>query len=427
MSRLDNIFNSRLFKDSGIYTISSFVNASIPFALVPILTRKLSTEDYGIIAMFQVVIAFIYPFISVNMEGAVARQFYNNTKIKFEQYVGNSIIVSVISFSVFLFLPLFFNDLFIKITFLNEFWQYLAIICCFFQFLTTLVLTLWQVEQKPIKYGSFQIGLSFLNFVLTILLVVVFSYTWHGRILAQLLSFGVFFLIALLILKNRKIELKLNFEYIKDALKFGAPLIPHAIGGMLLTMIDRFFLTKYFGLSATGNYSVAFQIAMVISLLTISFNNAYVPWLYSNLNKNDRLLKIKIVRLTYFYFIGLSLLAILFILFSPLLFYFFVGSAFDRVDEYFVWIVLGFVFQGFYLMVTNYIMFAKKTSVQALITISVALIKIPIMLLCIKVYGTKGVAIAFCISYFLFFVATWVLSNKVYNMPWKKALYGNIC
>ena len=49
-------------KDVSIYTLASIINATIPFLLMPVLTRYLSPTDYGIIAIAQSIIGFLTPF-----------------------------------------------------------------------------------------------------------------------------------------------------------------------------------------------------------------------------------------------------------------------------------------------------------------------------------------------------------------------------
>lgn len=100
LSFIYGIKNSSLFKASGVYTISSIINASIPFILLPILTNKLSPADYGIVAMFQLVTNLVYPFIGLNLEGAIARKYYDNDGKKFSSYIGTCFFLSGISFLI---------------------------------------------------------------------------------------------------------------------------------------------------------------------------------------------------------------------------------------------------------------------------------------------------------------------------------------
>jgi O-antigen/teichoic acid export membrane protein len=99
----------------------------------------------------------------------------------------------------------------------------------------------------------------------------------------------------------------------------------------------------------------------------------------------------------------------------------FIGSSFGSINVYSTFIVFGFVFQGMYYMVTNYITYAQKTYIQASVTISVGLLKLPIAYFAIVLLGPVGAAVSYCLTFFVFFLATWILSAKVYSMPWTKA------
>jgi len=163
---------------------------------------------------------------------------------------------------------------------------------------------------------------------------------------------------------------------------------------------------------------VAYQISTIVFLITSAFNIAFTPWLYENLNKNNIIIKKKIVKLTYLYFALINFGAIILLIIFPILVSIFVRGAFNSVNTYSVFIVFGFVFQGMYFMVTNYISYAKKTHIQAIITLMVGLIKLPISYFAIIWFGAVGASISYCITFLLFFIITWIYSNRVYPMPW---------
>ena len=48
------MLGKKLFTDTFIYTASGAVQKAIPFLLLPILTRVLNPNDYGLIGIFQV-------------------------------------------------------------------------------------------------------------------------------------------------------------------------------------------------------------------------------------------------------------------------------------------------------------------------------------------------------------------------------------
>ena len=246
--------NSSLIKASGIYTISSFINASIPFLLLPILTTQLSRVDFGIISMFTSVTGFMMPFVGINLEGAIARRYYSDSK-KIATYVGNCLSIAFLSFLVVSVISFLFRNQFSQLSGITPLWISLASLFCFCQFICLVLLTLYQVEIKPVKYGIVQIAQSLLNFFLTAILILSLGMNWEGRLIAMVCSAVLFSIIAIIILvKNGRVKFDINISYIQHALRFGGGLIPHALGASLMTLTNRFFLLKMLNIEESGLY-----------------------------------------------------------------------------------------------------------------------------------------------------------------------------
>lgn len=75
---------SNFFKSTSVYFLANILNAVIPFLLLPILTRYLSVEEYGQIAMFQLLIGGLAGFVGLNTVGAAGRKFYDKNISKSE-------------------------------------------------------------------------------------------------------------------------------------------------------------------------------------------------------------------------------------------------------------------------------------------------------------------------------------------------------
>ena len=70
-------------------------------------------------------------------------------------------------------------------------------------------------------------------------------------------------------------------------------------------------------------------------------------------------------------------------------------------------------------MVVNYIFYVKKTYILAWVTFFSAGINIVLNYFFIKANGAIGASQATTITFFVQFVMVWILSSKVYKMPWK--------
>lgn len=419
LKKIIEIRSNTLFKSAGIYTITSIINSAIPFFLLPILTRYLSPADYGMVSMFGVLVSFISPFIGLSGNGAIARMYYEKDTVDIREYIANTMYILLASTIIVSAAFYLFADIISKASSVPMQILWMAIAISFAQFMTKIVLTLWQIEVKPIKYGIFQISQTMLNLLLSIFFVVLIKLEWKGRIYAQLITIIVFMIIStIILLKNNWLKFNYNSRYIKNALNFGIPMIPHALGAIFITMTDRVFITNMVGIETTGVYTVGYQIGTIINLLATSFNSAYVPWLYQKLKENKYTTKIKIVKFTYFYFIVIVLLALILGLLAPIFLTAFLGKSFNESSVYVIWIALGYAFNGMYFMVTNYIFYEQKTSYLAIVTFASAIINIILNYIFIKKNGAIGAAQATTIIYFVQFLLTWILASRVYKMPW---------
>ena len=70
-------------------------------------------------------------------------------------------------------------------------------------------------------------------------------------------------------------------------------------------------------------------------------------------------------------------------------------------------------------MVTNYIFYAEKTSILAKITFFSASLNVVLNYFFIKKFVAIVAAQATSVIYFIQFLLTWLLSAKVYKMPWR--------
>lgn len=268
-------------------------------------------------------------------------------------------------------------------------------------------------------YAIFQIGQTLFNIILTVFFVVFLKFGWEGRILAQLIAMCLFGLVSFYILfKNKLVEIKFNKYHFLDALKVGVPLIPHSIGAILMAMTDRVLISNMVGIEDAGLFAVGYTIGNIIGFIEHSFNLAFAPWLFEKLNLNDASVKFQIVKYTYLYFFIILFTVLILTFLLPYIYSLFINDKFAKSQIFVFWIALSFAFSGMYKMVTNYIFYVKKTHILAWITFGSAIVNFGLNYFLIIQYGAVGAAISTAIVSFLFFIFTWILSNRVYKMPW---------
>lgn len=407
-----------LVHSTFLYTAANLLNAIVPILLLPVLTTYLTKEDYGLVSLFQVMIMITLPFTGLNVQGAIEREFFHR-RFAFQTYTSSGMYLvffsSLIILSLFILLGPYISS---WIEFPHA---YLWVIPCYclFHNLSEILLSIWRVEKRPVSYGFFRIARTLFEIGISILFVTELMKGWLGRVEGMVIAALIASSVAIFILKSKGF-VKTRFDVVsaRDILRFGLPLIPHTLGGIIMIYSDRIFITKMVGLAETGSYTVGYQVAMGIYLLQSSFNLAWVPWFYEKLEMNSDLYKRKIVRFTYFYSIALLTCAFGLTFVSPILFKLFISENYFDSIQFIFWIALGFAFDGMYKMVVNYIFFVRKTYWVSIITFLTAGLNLLLNFYFIRLFGAVGAAKATAVCMFIEFIAVWIVSNRLFPMPW---------
>jgi O-antigen/teichoic acid export membrane protein len=413
-------FNS-LLTGSATYLVSNILNAAIPFALLPVLTRYLEPSQYGQVAMFQILLGALGAFVGLNVVGAAGRKYYDSVSSdEIQRFIAACLQILIASTAVILLITLFCHEKLSLWFNLDANWIFAAVLVSMASVVVDLRLGQWQVRKQARLYGALQIAQSSTNMALSLLLVIYFVQGANGRIEAQVLTSAAFLFFSGFLLHRDKLFALMTWSprLISEALHFGAPLIPHVFGGFLLISADRFIINQTLGLESTGIYMVAVQFSLAFAITFDAINRAFVPWLFERLKRDVYSEKLQIVRYTYawylFIFIGVALAFWL----GPWLVLLIAGEKYAQAGEIIGWLALGQGFGGMYLMVTNYIFYSRRTGILSLMTVGSGLLNILLVVALAPMMGLEGAAVAFSISMGLRFVLVWWVAQKKHPMPW---------
>ena len=396
-----------------IYGGTNGIKSLVPFLMLPILTIHLSVEDFGILSLVEVCILFLVPLVSLNIASSINVEYFKLEKKELSKYITNAFLLSFISFIFISFLFFIFSNQIANILKTNNI---LILWLPFFALLrvsTQVILGIFQVSQEPKKFALFSIFQTILDFGLSYLFVVFYSYGYIGRLEGIYIAFFIFSLIAIYILYKRELFSFFTFFYTKDILSFGVPLIPHAIGGTIMAMSDRFFISYFYDNEYVGYYTASYQVSALMLLIGMSVNQAWVPLFFKMLKDNIETKKIiKLIFIISIFFL-FSMLFIM--LLRDLIFDVLVDEKFFIAKEYFYWLLIGFFFQSLYFLATNFLFYFKKTKLLASITFFGAIINIILNYIFIKYFGIIGVAYATAVTWFIYLSYVSIQSVKVYK------------
>lgn len=410
-----------MIKNSIFFVFFELLNKAVPFLLLPVLTRYLTPDDYGIIASFTALVSFLAIFIGLSGHGAIDANFFRLEKNKLGVYISNVLIILLLSTFVCLVSVFIFSDMIESKLAISLEWQILAVIVALGQFITLINLSLWVIEQKPLQFGIYQFLQTILITVISIILIVGYSYNWEGQLLGIVIGTLVLSFVSLIVLfKRGYMNLKINKSDMKDFLKFGIPMVPHQFGAWLRAQGDKVIIISLIGTSATGLFAVGYQIGVIMSVFISSLTKALYPILFRLLNKENLLFheKKRIVLFSYGLFLLILIITIILLFVVDYLYLYFIGQDFHESGFLTKLIIVSFMFEGFYYCIVGYLFYFKETAKLAKITFSISILHILLSILLVYLYGVIGAGYALIISGIVQFILIWHLSNKIYPMPW---------
>jgi O-antigen/teichoic acid export membrane protein len=410
-----------IFKLSFIYSGFGIISTALPVVLLPWLTNIMAPEEYLYVDLFNVLFQITIAFLGLGVYTSVSRHYHDRKKLNFSLFLSTVITFSLITMGIItLLIPLIkvIAEEFIDINFDHSFLLMLFLFTLMFQ-ISEIYFQILIMESNAVLFGSLKFFKAFVEVFFTFVLIVYFEMTWLGRILGQV--FGVFILLitaSIGLLKKFELKLRISKEYLKSSIEYSLPISMHLVAVFFISYIDRFFILSMVGEEEAGLYAVAYQVGLSITLIGSSFNKAWVPYAFKELDSETYQSKCKIVKITYFYCFFLLILVFMLYSFGDLIFVYLLDEGYYLAKNYVVWIALGCAFNGMYNMMATICYYVKKTKELAIATILIGVINLGLNYYFISRFGTIGAAYSTSLTFFTQFLVIWVLSNKIYPMPW---------
>ena len=310
---------NKLFKNTVIYTIGNILPQAMGFVLLPLYTRHLSTEQYGIVSSMQVLQVMLAVLFSFCLDRSIIRLFWDyKTEEQQRKFLGTISITILINSIIVLLLVFLFRNIIQTIFSDINFYPYYA-----YATLTTFFLTFSLIPKNYYRLknmaGKYMM-ISLVQMVLSIVFIIWFMVInkegaegmLKGKMVAFLLMAPVFLFITI-----KHIKFSFDIKILKQSLNFSLPIIPTLIAAWALSQFDRILIAKYFTLSDVGIFSLSKRIAGLITMFSGSFMLAYHPIFFELANSIDQVkAKTKLYKYNNTYIITITLFAFLIAFFS---------------------------------------------------------------------------------------------------------------
>lgn len=411
-----------LIRNSSWYLIGNALLVFLGVILLPLYTRFLTPDDYGITAIAASVTGFLAAFYNLGLMAAYNR-FYFDYKDDPEQLKRHiSTIVLFLSFyglALTLLLTIFGKPIeaFTPGVPFSPYIQ-LAICSSYFSLLFQLRLRLYQTEQKADKYFIFFVAHVLFTIGITIFLVVFQERGALGYIAAGLISNFVFSLASFWLLRGYLIRW-LDIPKLKMSLRYGLPLVPHTFSGWMSGLADRMILNSLVNTAVTGIYSIGHTIGGAIAIVATSVSFAWGPLFFSLMKDKGDAAKGEVARFATYWVLVMCLAFLLVSVFSREIVTVFAAPQYREAYRVVPLIALGLLFGGFYYIVVGPLFWLGRTNIIATATVTAGLLNVGLNFLFIPGLQMMGAALATALSHLFVFGAIAYFSLRSFPIPYE--------
>ncbi len=387
--------------------------------MLPIMTRYLTPEQYGVVATVMVLVTFVSSPLFIGIHSYINIEYYNLKQKKHLELVSTLLripIILVLPITVIFYIYLYFGG---ETWSIPRLWFLCIPLLALMTFFYRIITILFRVKEQANYYGIVEVLYSVLQVGLALLFVVALSEGLEGRLWSIFLSsFFVNALAIYILFKQGYLTNGFHKNFIKASVKYGLGIIPHELGSQITRTVDRLFVVNLLGVAAVGTYAVAAQVAS-IGLVAISvFNLAWQPYVFKCLSKNNTEVKSQLVKLSWVVMVAFCVFFIVLNYCTPFIYQYFIAEAYHSSIAYVQWLLLGFFFLAIYLLFCDYIFYVKKTYLLSLVTSVNVVFTLIFNYIFILQFGAIGATYAFALSSAFACLMVIVISTHVYPMPW---------
>jgi O-antigen/teichoic acid export membrane protein len=411
-------------KDTVVYGLGNIAVKIVGLLLIPVYTDKkyLSIDDFGVLTILEICGLVLTASLASGLPQSLTRWFWDkdykeNQKGIFFMSLSSQITITLL-FSLILvplsgsLSQLIFSkpDYGTVLTF--------VILSSGIQSINNIINTLMRLQSKSLMYTLTNLLKLIVVLSLTLYFILVKKMGLEGIFLAQVIGNTL----VILLLAGYTIENIHPFfdrSIFRSMNVYGFPLLLANFSAVLLNVIDRFSLKSLTLLKYVALYSFAFKITSVLKLVIVdSIRLALGPMMIKRIDSPDnKRFYSKVLLYTSF--------VMMFAIIGVSLFAFEITKIIAGDKEF--WdavVIIPFLSLSIFFInmkeVTVYgLHIAKKTRILGIIVVFATIASFALNMLLIPIWSITGSAIATLLSQFIYWLACYYFSQKVYFIPYE--------
>jgi O-antigen/teichoic acid export membrane protein len=406
--------SSRIVRGTAAYTIAAILQRAVVFLLLPFFSRVLTPAEFGEIGIITTLASALAVLISLGLETAIFRGYLRVARDARGSHalvntVGGFALIAPIGLAAIISAsaaPALAATFHVQVNAL-----YLASAGAAANASATLVpLALMRAQERLGDYVRLTALQVIATPTLTILFVAILGWAVMGWMLAYALSSSLLLVRGLTMLHHRWSP-DLDLMKLRSALRFGLPLVPHALSHWGLAVSDRAILGAFVAAPQVGAYYVAFLFSLPVSLVSIALSQATQPLYAEAITSPGRRAELGRVITVQVLFVMLSAATVALV--GPPASLLLFPADYAMTASLIPWLAIGACFFGLYLVPMNALtLMAGRTERVWIITALAAVINVALNLILVPRFGSLAAAVDTVVAYGALLVGVFLYSQR---------------
>lgn len=405
-----------LAKNTIIILMSKFFTQFLSLLMLPLLTKALSTGEYGSFDLITTYAWLAAGFMSFQVENGIFRFLIDSRsdEEKSSNIIFNGLVTIVLLFVIFtiIYIPIF------SLLRVNN---YLYI---YFYAISTLMFNIpLQTSRGLGDNKTFSIA-SVISGTLNIIFSFISLYIFKIGLLGLVLSYsianiigGTYIVIKKAIVKYI-VKQKIRKKEMKEIFKYSVPLLLNSISSWIMNISDKAMISFLISNSATGIYSVSTKFPILLSHFYGVFNLSWSESASMNVNESDKDdFFSKVINKVFFICSSICLLVMAVM---PLIFIIMIDNKFSDSYFYVPILILASIFELFSVLLGGIYISFKLSKRIAISTFIASIFNVLINLIFLKTYGIVVACFSTLISYIILSFIRYFEVKKYVKLSFEK-------
>jgi O-antigen/teichoic acid export membrane protein len=410
----------RLTGESLIYGLGQVGGRVVNLLLVPVLTRWLTPEAFGVADLVLAYSQTVLLVLVFGMDGALARLFYDqpdrearvrmvSSSLLFRVATGTAVALALALGVVPLAAPWLAGEAYRK---------YLTIgaITLPFTLLSLFANDVLRVTFQPWKFIALNLTQTLAVGGLTLALVLGRDLgvvgVLYGKLGGEALTAGLG-----LVLCRHTLRWRFDRGTLRRMLGYGLPLVPVSFAYGVITAADRFFLQRTHPLTEVGMYAVAMKFFALATMGVSAFQLAFGPFAFARARAPEAP---RLYARVFSLYVGVGCLgALAVVAFAPQILRLLAPSDYAAAVGPALWLTFAAVAQGAYYVAALGIGLSMRTALLGWAAAGAALVAVAANAVLTPALGAGGAAIATFLGYGGSALFAYAVSQRVHPLPYR--------